>query len=174
MEQAADESSLKNSPAILIKNFPFNYRIIFFSRHLQPEPGSFLGRFPCGWTSLSGIPAFFFFSIRDSEESSGNDEKKENRAYILEMAVLWDLRGCWKQKQLETMWTTPADRFPAGPDGESLPSCLCCSSPLSVILDDTKILAPTWPSLCQKCFSSSQHTCLTRLTRLIPSTSDFS
>lgn len=103
MEQAADESSLKNSPTILIKNFPFNYRIIFFSRHLQPEPGSFLGRFPCGWTSLSGIPAFFF-SIRDSEESSGNDEKKEDRAYILEMAnfmgferLLETDRNNWKQ-----------------------------------------------------------------------------
>lgn len=46
----------------------------------------------------------FFFSIRDSEESSGNDEKKEERAYILEMAnfmgferLLETDRNNWKQ-----------------------------------------------------------------------------
>lgn len=42
------------------------------------------------------------FPIRGSVEG-GRDEKK-TVGYILEMAISWDLRGRWKQKQmLETV-----------------------------------------------------------------------
>ena len=75
---------------------------------------------------------------------------KEDSGYVLEMAISWDLKGHWKQKQMETVRITPADTFRAHPR-RGFPSFLYCPTSLSLhsytahtghwsLLDEIKII----------------------------------
>lgn len=98
----------------------------------MPSPSSFLGRFPCGWTSLSGMPAFFFFfPMRDSREGGG-DEKKGQRVhsrkgYFTAFEKLLENTGNHTHRQRGSLQLTGSRRSYWG----SVSWLPCCLSPLS-------------------------------------------